>query len=106
MIKLFAAKLQDLLNTRKAAIGLTYFKSYRVDIQNGNKFAKVFRVEIGHDDKDATRHIVAFVDMATGDIFKPATYKAPAKHARGNINSDKNGMEAITSEGFVVYLRG
>ncbi len=27
----------------------------------------------------------AFIDMTNGNILKPATWKAPAKHARGNI---------------------
>lgn len=29
-----------------------------------------------------------FVEKSTGDIFKAATYKAPAKGARGNIFND------------------
>jgi hypothetical protein len=28
----------------------------------------------------------AFIEIATGDIFKPATWASPAKHARGNIS--------------------
>lgn len=36
----------------------------------------------------------AFIDRETGDVFKPATWKKPAKHARGNvfdgINADVN----------------
>ena len=42
------------------------------------------------------KQIFAFIDKATGDIYKPATYQTPAKHARGNINSDQNGMEALS----------
>lgn len=34
----------------------------------------------------------AFVDKVTGDIFKPASYKSPAKHARGNIYDESNGL--------------
>jgi len=39
--------------------------------------------------------IHSFVDKATGNIYKPASTKAPAKHARGNILSEKNGAEAL-----------
>ena len=46
-----------------------------------------------------------FVDYATGDVLKCAGYKAPAKHARGNIFSDKDGLEALDSQGFIKYLR-
>jgi len=30
--------------------------------------------------------------MTNGDIRKPASWKAPAKHARGNITDEKEGM--------------
>jgi len=31
----------------------------------------------------------AFIDTTNGDILKPASWKAPAKHARGNIYNEK-----------------
>lgn len=35
----------------------------------------------------------AFVDMTNGDILKAASWKAPAKHARGNIRvGDVNNL--------------
>jgi len=39
--------------------------------------------------------VVAFIDRETGDIFKPASWKAPAKGIRGNVLSEKNGTEAF-----------
>jgi len=48
------------------------------DLTFGRKFAKVV-----HD-----RSVYAFVEIATGDIYKPASWSAPAKHARGNIYND------------------
>lgn len=41
----------------------------------------------------------AFVDMKTGDVLKPATYKTPAKGARGNIFDSKNGLGRMTPYG-------
>ena len=46
----------------------------------------------------------AFVDMTTGDILKPASWKAPAKHARGNILDGKMGMGWMTPYG-PAYLK-
>lgn len=39
-----------------------------------------------------------------GDIFKPASYKAPAKTPRGNIFNDDNGLDCCGPYG-VAYLR-
>lgn len=46
----------------------------------GKRYAKVFAV-----DTSFSRSVVAFVDMATGDIYKPASWKGPAKGVRGNV---------------------
>ena len=45
--------------------------------------------------------VCCFVEKSTGDIFKPAGWKAPAKHVRGNIFSKDTGMEAV--QGSFVY---
>ena len=33
----------------------------------------------------SSRSVYCFVDLTNGDVLKAATWKAPAKHARGNI---------------------
>ena len=40
-----------------------------------------------------------------GDIFKPASWNAPAKHARGNIYDESKGMSQMNPYG-PNYLRG
>lgn len=45
-----------------------------------------------------------FVDMTTGDVLKAAGWKAPAKHARGNIYDEHNGLAHIDPYG-PAYLR-
>ena len=46
-----------------------------------------------------------FVDKTTGDVLKPASWRAPAKHARGNIFNSDNGLNCISDYGTVAYLR-
>ena len=41
----------------------------------------------------------SFVDMALGSVLKPAGWNKPAKHARGNIYDDNNGLAGMTSFG-------
>lgn len=104
MITTFLLKLTQRLNEYKTRMGLTYFREFKVNTTTGPKYTKVLGVEVDHDGKEKTRNIIAFIDNQTGDIFKPASFKAPAKHARGNVNSAQNGMEAISAAGHVVYL--
>ena len=49
--------------------------------------------------------VFCFIEKATGHIFKPASYSAPAKHARGSIYKD-NGNQAISYNGTSInYLK-
>ena len=46
----------------------------------------------------------AFIDKSNGDVLKPASWNAPAKHARGNIFADDNGLNCCGPYG-IAYLR-
>ena len=50
------------------------------------------------------RSVHAFVDKTNGDVLKPASWKAPAKHARGNIFDAKSGLGSMGPFG-PAYLR-
>jgi len=45
-----------------------------------------------------------FVDKTNGDVLKAAGWKAPAKHARGNIFDEHNGLGSMGEYG-PAYLR-
>ena len=55
--------------------------SYELN-SDGRKYHKVFMYIDGRRDS-----IHAFIDKKTGDVFKPASIKAPAKGARYNVLS-------------------
>ena len=64
----------------------------------GTRYVRVFRSSnCGH-----SAH--AFVDRTNGDVLKPATFRAPAKHARGNIFDPQNGLGSMGEYG-PAYLR-
>jgi hypothetical protein len=50
------------------------------------------------------RSAFCFVDKATGNVLKAASWSAPAKHARGNIFDESNGLAKIGPYG-PAYLR-
>lgn len=76
-----------------AALGLPYFTC---DV--GPKYVRVVK-------RDASSgSAYAFIDRTNGNILKPAGFKSPAKHARGNIFAADLGMSACGPNS-VTYLR-
>ena len=53
--------------------------------ETGRKYFKVIRVEDEYKSNDEHRCVEAFINRQTGDIFKPASWKKPAKGARFNL---------------------
>ena len=69
----------------------------------GRKYHKVFMTIGG---KRSSIH--AFIDMKTGDVFKPASIKAPAKGVRYNvlsISSREQMFEKCDWAGGYLYMR-
>lgn len=66
-----------------------------LSVKSGRKYIKLIH----------NHSVWAFVNKENSDILKPASWAAPAKHARGNINDDFNGMGGITVHG-PAYMRG
>jgi mevalonate pyrophosphate decarboxylase len=52
---------------------------YKFYIESGRKYHKIIM------DANGSRSVHAFVDKKTGEVYKPASFKAPAKHVRFNL---------------------
>ena len=48
--------------------------------ESGRKYHKIWQVDAG-----GSRSCHAFIDKKTGEVYKPASYKAPAKGVRYNL---------------------
>ena len=57
---------------------------YKFVIESGRKYHKII-MEVPNDNRPPSRSVHAFVDMKTGEVYKPASFKAPAKHVRFNL---------------------
>ncbi len=55
-------------------------------IEMGKRFAKIVVTSWGQ------KSVHCFVEIATGDIYKAATWSAPAKGVRGNISKEKKPL--------------
>ncbi len=66
--------------------------TYKVEHKRGKRYEIVQRAEYAQDGREITRSGHCFVDLATGDVLKCASWKVPAKGARGNIFNTDNGL--------------
>ena len=73
---------------------------YKFEIQTGRKYHKIYCKNQG---------VHAFVNKTTGEVYKPASYKAPAKHVRYDLRRIKQRHECFSNadwSGSYLYLRG
>ena len=70
----------------------------RFEVNSGRKYLKINQINGG---------VHAFVDKQTGEVFKPASYKAPAKHVRYDLRRIKQRHECFSNAdwaGSYLYL--
>ena len=75
---------------------------YKFYIESGRKYHKVIMETNGQ-----SRSVHAFVDKKTGEVYKPASWKAPAKHVRYNlliIKSREECFERADWTGSYLYM--
>ena len=73
-------------------------KRETLEVMPGRRYFRIVKVGISQ------RSAWAFIDATNGDVLKTDGWKAPAKHARGNVFDAKNGLGLISAYG-PAYLR-
>ena len=66
---------------------------YKFDYKVGKRFIKVFNLQFDtFRDRNEYREgsVTAFIDKNTGEVYKPASWKAPAKHVRFDLRLIKD----------------
>lgn len=86
---------QKLIDQHYTISGLV---SPKLVVSSGKRYFKIIRVE------ESGKSVYAFIDKTNGDVLKPATWNAPAKHARGNIFDESNGLSMMVWYG-PAYLK-
>ena len=99
-IEEFASRVQEMINEHYAE-SFPNLTAPTILVKFGRKYAKV--IKEGADTMGGQQSVYGFVDAHTGDIYKAATWAAPAKHIRGSIFADDGGMSACTPNG-IRYL--
>ena len=76
---------------------------YKFYPEAGRKYFKIIM-----ETDSGSRSVHAFIDKKTGSVYKPASFKTPAKHERFNLCRIKDRewlLENATWHGSYLYLR-
>lgn len=77
----------------------------RIDPLEGRKFIKIVLTDVDNT-WGFNRHVHSFIDKATGDLYKPASWAGPAKHVRYNLVRDWLELEPkIDPYGSYLYMK-
>ena len=63
---------------------------YKFYIESGRKYHKIVM-----ETESQSRSVHAFIDKSFGHVYKPASFKAPAKHIRYNLLVDNSREECF-----------
>ena len=77
--------------------------------QAGRKYWKINQQDVEEDGKIWSGGVRAFIDKKTGEVYKPASWKAPAKHVRNELRIIIQREECLARAdwaGGYLYLRG
>jgi len=101
-------RLDEWLNKAQEIVNANYANNFPglipsvLEMTDGRRYVRIDSIV---SNGAGQRTVWAFVDKFTGDVLKPATYKAPAKHARGNLFDSDGGVGKLTPYG-PAYLKG
>lgn len=68
------------------------------------RIVDTLHVKATNEPLEDRRSAWCFIDLGNGDVLKTDGWKKPARHARGNIFDEHNGLKYIESTG-PMYLR-
>jgi len=98
---------QDFKSRNHGRVGNYDAPVYKFVIETGRKYHKII-MEIPNENRDPSRSVHAFVDKKTGEVYKAASFKAPAKIVRYNLLSIKSREECFERAdwaGGYLYIR-
>ena len=85
---------QNFKDRNRGTVGRHEAPSYKFVIETGRKYHKIIMV-IPNEGRPDSRSVHAFVDKKTGQVYKSASFKAPAKGVRFNVLDDDSREEML-----------
>ena len=74
-------------------------------MQLGRRYWKILHWDFDSDGVNQSESVHAFVDRNTGEVYKPASYKSPAKHVRYDLRLIKD-REKLHNPNFTDWAGG
>ena len=85
---------------------ITKFGSYsKLEYSVGKKYIKVKNIRMHRHDLTTDNGVFMFIDKETGACYKPASFKAPAKGIRFQIEQLVENPEIVDNYGSFLYVR-
>lgn len=100
---LIEKRIDQLIQALIKNFGERTYSSIDYDVTTGAKYYKIHHIDSG-----GGRSVHAFVSRQTGAVYKPASWKAPAKHARYNLLDDVSFQDCLARAdwaGGYLYMR-
>ena len=100
----------DLVDALEADYKRQYPNSYndiKFVVNVGRKYLKINQIHI-RDGVESGGGVHAFIDKHTGEVYKPASWRSPAKHVRYDlriINQRQECLKRADWAGGYLYLR-
>ena len=99
--------LIEVLNNREKVNALESSRSVytNFEYEAGRKYIKVWSYLMTDGERQRGRSCYMFVDKNDGAVYKPASYKAPAKGIRFQIEKLVDNPDICDTYGSFLYLR-
>lgn len=91
--------VQEWMDYAQGVVNANSLNYYTLSFNEGKKYLRVVM-----SDNHGHGSAYAFIDRETGDVFKPASWKSPAKHARCNVTDPASWKAAVGPYG-IAHLR-
>ncbi len=105
--KLIEDRIQELCDALQDHFYKQYQRVCTYEIVRGVKYYKIIHVSNPGSNREG-RSVHAFVARQTGTVYKPASWKAPAKHARYQLLDDQSFETCLHNcdwAGSYLYMR-
>ena len=87
-------------------LDITKFESYsKLEYSVGKKYIKLNQFRVHADGSFSNNGVFMFIDKESGACYKPASFKAPAKGIRFQIESLVDNPEIVDPYGSFLYVR-